>query len=167
MSNNDRAGASTRAPSTALQSGLKASGSDHTHHIGQHHMVRVPSEGGGSLQSRKILNRKSTKSLRHSSCGGDSLDREDRAFIYPCHAFKQFILTLKEGKIDLNDLGKYPEKLKEAMNKSSDLGKEYEKMQKRMNKSKKDLHKNAINSHQLEVCNRLTMGVSHRGKHMG
>jgi len=36
--------------------------------------------------------------------------------VYPCHAFKQFVLTLKEGKIDLNELGKQPERLKEAMN---------------------------------------------------
>jgi hypothetical protein len=72
-----------------------------------------------------LRHRKSTRSLR-SSCGSSSNpERDDRAFVYPCHAFKQFVLTLKEGKIDLNELGKQPEKLKEAMSKSSDLGRAY------------------------------------------
>jgi hypothetical protein len=49
----------------------------------------------------------------HSSGFGSSFDekspdRKDRAFIYPCRAFKQFLITLKEGKIDLNDIEKSP-----------------------------------------------------------
>ena len=40
------------------------------------------------------------------------------AFIYPCRAFKQFFLTLKEGNIDLLNMGKSskPEIIQQIMN---------------------------------------------------
>jgi hypothetical protein len=101
---------------------------------------RAESINSNSHQNRHLRNRKSTKSLR-SSCGGDSNpERDDRAFVYPCHAFKQFVLTLKEGKIDLNDLGKQPENLKAAMNKSSDLGKAYQKIHEKIHHDPSHAH---------------------------
>jgi len=49
-------------------------------------------------------------------------DSTERAFVYPCQAFKQFFLTLKEGKIDLNDLTRSPALL-QMMNAQSMDGK--------------------------------------------
>ena len=109
-----------------------------------------------------LRHRKSTRSLR-SSCGADSNpERDDRAFVYPCHAFKQFVLTLKEGKIDLNDLGNQPEKLKEAMNKSSDLGRAYQKVYNKIQHDPNHVHHSqrlrVSSIKQMESVNRLTYG---------
>ena len=104
----------------------------HSHSSRENDVVHRPradsASSAGGVPHNHLRHRKSTRSLR-SSCGSSSNpERDDRAFVYPCHAFKQFVLTLKEGKIDLNELGKQPENLREAMNKSSDLGRAYLKM---------------------------------------
>ena len=104
------------------------------------HRPRAESINSTSHQNLHQRHRKSTRSLR-SSCGGDSNpEKDDRAFVYPCHAFKQFVLTLKEGKIDLNDLGKQPDNLKAVMNKSSDLGKAYQKIHDKIHHDASHMH---------------------------
>ena len=53
------------------------------------------------------MRRSPNKSANRRSTSTDP-DSTERSFIYPCQAFKQFLLTVREGKIDLKDLNNSP-----------------------------------------------------------
>jgi hypothetical protein len=66
---------------------------------------REESAGGSSSRGGKHKHylTKSCSRHRHASL---TPDKDEPAFIYPCRAFKQFFMTLKEGNIDLLNMGR-------------------------------------------------------------
>ena len=64
---------------------------------------REESASSSSKGGNKHYLTKSCSRHRHASL---TPDKDEPAFIYPCRAFKQFFLTLKEGNIDLLNMGR-------------------------------------------------------------
>ncbi len=70
--------------------------------------------GSANRQRRNSNSSRGSSEHRHRSRSGAKRsystdpDSQERSFTYPCQSFKQFLLTLREGKIDMNDLSKTP-----------------------------------------------------------
>eukprot|EP00347_Sterkiella_histriomuscorum_P017629 403348607 len=65
------------------------------------------SSGGGHRHGS--ANRRSNLSAnRKNSYNSTDQDSQERSFTYPCQAFKQFLLAVREGKIDMKDLNNSP-----------------------------------------------------------
>ena len=65
-------------------------------------------EGSGDLRVSYLKKSSySVKRLRRSM--SKDPDQEERPFIYPCQAFKQFLLSMKDGSIDLKKLSQSPQ----------------------------------------------------------
>lgn len=88
----------TTGASTVAHSALQT----HSHRKPQNreHLMSPSSDG---QRNNSHHSRSRSYTVGYESCEPDS---KDNVFIYPCRAFKQFFLTLKEGKINLNDIEK-------------------------------------------------------------
>ena len=82
------------------------------------------------MKSQDRLNR---SPISNNSSGGRSSNRQkrsystdpdsdERAFVYPCQAFKQFLLSMKEGNINLSEIANQPQ-VAEILNASDKLKK--------------------------------------------
>lgn len=86
--------------------------------VGRHHVRGFLSPSDAKMQyAREESVGSSSRSARRHKCyitkscsrhrhGSLTPDKDEPAFIYPCRAFKQFFLTLKEGNIDLLNMGR-------------------------------------------------------------